>query len=195
MTEGNKHALHKNVFKQQIWEFFCGDLESCLAVSKQKQAGNPLYKGGLNFTACLAIFSVIEMCAGYYKGEETNTDTVVDFLNKYLSKYFGNFKDRNFSKLFYTVFRHGLSHQWAPKGSGIDMNFQDYYFLKRKKVENREIVILNIPVFYKFTRNALEDFERDLDSDENLRRMFEKRYEQIRSGDDKQVELLKIKLT
>ena len=60
-------ALHNDVFKQQIWGFLCDDLESCLAVSQIVQffPKNTIFKGGLNFTAALAIFSVIELAAGY----------------------------------------------------------------------------------------------------------------------------------
>ena len=186
-------TLHKDVFKQHIWEFFCDDLESCLSVSKLKQAGDTRFKGGLNFTACLTILSVIEMCSGYYKGKDSKSDTVADFLTEYFSKYFDGFKDRNFSKLFYTVFRHGLSHQWSPKALAIDMNFQDSYFLKKVKTENEEILFLNIPDFYEYTKSALKDYEEELDRNESLREIFKKRYDQIVSLDYGQMRILRSK--
>lgn len=187
-------ALHNDVFKQQIWEFFCDDLDSCLLVSKLKQSGDTRFRGGLNFTACLTIFSVIEMCSGYYKGEGTNSDTVADFLTEYFSKYFDSFKDRNFSKLFYTVFRHGLSHQWSPKASAIDMNFQDSYFLKKVKTENEEILFLNVPDFYEYTKKTIKDFEEDLDKNENLRTIFKQRYDQVVGLDYQQMRILRNKI-
>lgn len=188
-------ALHNDVFKQQIWEFFCDDLESCLTVSKLKQSGNARFKGGLNFTACLTILSVVEMCSGYYKGENSNSDTVADFLTKYFTKYFDSFKDRNFSKQFYIVFRHGLSHQWSPKASAIDMNFADNYFLKKVRAKSEEILYLNIPDFYGYTKKAIKDFEEELDKDENLREIFKKRYDQIVDLDYQQMRVLRDKIT
>lgn len=187
-------ALHNDVFKQQIWEFFCGDLDSCLLVSKLKQTGDNSFKGGLNFTACLTIFSVIELCSSYYKGTDSDTNTVADFLANYFSKYFDKFKDRDFSKYFYYVFRHGLSHQWSPKASAIDMNFADNYFLKKVKTENEEIVYINVPVFYEYTRKALIDFEKDLDNDGNLRSLFNGRYNQLLNFDYKQMRIFRDKL-
>lgn len=188
-------TLHNDVFKQQIWEFFCDDLESCLTVSKLKQSGDDRLRGGLNFTACLTIFSVIEMCSGYYKGRDTNSDTVTDFLTKYFFKYFESFSDRSFSKQFYVVFRHGLSHQWSPKASAVDMNFTDKYFLKKVKTETEEILFLNIPTFYEYTKGALKDYENGLDSDENLRNLFKQRYDQIVNLDYQQMRTLRNKLT
>ena len=191
----NNMALHNDVFRQQIWEFFCDDLEGCLTVSKLKQSGDGRFKGGLNFTACLTIFSVIEMCAGYYKGKDTNSDMVADFLTKYFSKYFDNFRDRSFSKQFYIVFRHGLSHQWSPKASAIDMNFADNYFLKKVKTENEEILYLNIPYFYECTKRAIKAFEEELDKSKNLREMFKNRYDQIVDLDYQHMRILRGKLT
>ena len=194
MLKGINMALHNDVFKQQIWEFFCDDLETCLTVSKLKQSGDSRFKGGLNFTACLTIFSVIEMCSGYYKGKDTNSDTVADFLTKYFSKYFNVFKDKIFSKQFYVVFRHGLSHQWSPKASAIDMNFTDNYFLKKVKTNSEEILFLNIPIFYAYTKAALKDYEDDLNRNDNLRNLFEQRYNQIVSFDYQQMRTLREKL-
>lgn len=188
-------ALHNNVFKQLIWEFFCDDLDSCLAVSKLKQAGDSRFKGGLNFTACLTILSAIEMCSGYYKGKDTNSNSVADFLTKYFSNFFEGFKNRNLSKQFYIVFRHGLSHQWSPMASAIDMNFFDNYLLKKVKANNEEILYLNIPDFYEITKKALRCFEEDLDKDERLKENFKKRYDQIIRLDYQKMKILKSKLT
>lgn len=187
-------ALHSDVFKQQIWDFFCGDLDSCLQVAKLKQSGDTRFNGGLNFTACLTIFSVIEMCSSYYSGRDSNNSTVSDFLIKYFSKYYEKFKEKGFARDFYKVFRHGLSHQWSPKASAIDMNFDNNYFLKITKPGNEEILVLNIPDFYEYTKKALEDFEEDLDNDKTLREIFEKRYNQLVSSDYQQMRLLRTKL-
>lgn len=191
----NNMALHNDVFRQQIWEFFCDDLDSCLLVSRLKQSGDTRFKGGLNFTACLTIFSVIEMCSSYYKGRNSDTNTVSDFLAKYFSKYFDKFNERDFARYFYVVFRHGLSHQWSPKASAIDMNFIDNYFLKKVKTESEEILFLNIPTFYGYAKGALKDYENDLNSDDKLRNLFEQRYNQIVSFDYQQMRALRGKLT
>lgn len=188
-------ALHNDVFKQQIWEFFCDDLDSCVEVSKLKQAGDSHFKGGLNFTACLTIFSVIELCSSYYRGKDSDTNTVTDFLVKYFPNYFSEFGNRDFARYFYVVFRHGLSHQWSPKASAIDMNFTDNYFLKKVKTENEEILFLNIPVFYDYTKGALRDFENDLNNDDSLRNLFEQRYKQIVNLDYQQMKILRDKIS
>lgn len=188
-------AVHNDVFKQQIWEFFCDDLDSCLEVSKLKQAGDNHFKGGLNFTACLTIFSVIELCSSYYRGRESDTNTVTDFLVKYFPNYFSEFRDKDFARYFYVVFRHGLSHQWSPKASAIDMNFTDNYFLKKVKTENEEVLFLNIPVFYEYTKGSLRDFESDLNNDDDLRNLFEQRYKQIVNLDYQQMRTLRDKIS
>ena len=188
-------ALYNDVFNQQIWEFFCDDLDSCLEVSKLKQAGDSHFKGGLNFTACLTIFSVIELCSSYYKGRDSDTNTVTDFLVKYYPNYFSEFGDRDFARYFYVVFRHGLSHQWSPKASAIDMNFADNYFLKKVKTENEEILYLNIPDFYEYTKRAIKAFEEELDKSKNLREMFKNRYDQIVDLDYQHMRILRGKLT
>src|SRR5579862_2528532 len=111
-------ALHNDVFKQQVWEWFCDDLESCLLVSKKLQLGDKEFNGGTNFPACLTIFAVIEMAAAYYAGrtDDSNlTNDAVKFLTKYFAMYDSRFEDPRFTRGFYLVFRHGLVHQWAPK--------------------------------------------------------------------------------
>lgn len=171
-------ALHNDVFKQQIWEFFCDDLESCLTVSKLKQSNpqSPL-KGGLNFTATLAIFSVIELCAGWWKGTEPTNDIIASFIQKYISKYYAGFEDKGVSKKFYEVFRNGLSHQWSPKASGIAMDFYGNWLINKLKSEGgqEDILLLNVPTFFYVTKQGLQDFERDLDDNEDMRKLFEAR--------------------
>lgn len=186
-------ALHNDVFKQQIWEFFCDDLDSCLLVSKLKQSGDTRFKGGLNFTSCLTIFTVIELCSGYFKGTDSNSNTVADFFVRYFSKYYAKFKDKEFSKQFYYIFRHGLAHQWSPKASAIDMNFEDNYFLRKVLGQSEEIIFLNVPDFYEYTKKALKDYEVELDNEEAPRELFKKRYDQIVSLDYEQMRVLRSK--
>ena len=187
-------ALHNDVFNQQIWEFFCDDLDSALLVSRLKQSGDTRFKGGLNFTSCLTIFTVIELCSGYFQGRDSDSNSVADFLGRYFSKYYDKFKDKEFSKHFYYIFRHGLAHQWSPKASAIDMNFVDSYFLKKVQGQNEEILYLNVPDFYDCTKKALKDFEEELDNSESLRELFKKRYDQILSLDYEQMRVLRSKL-
>ncbi|MBI2028235.1 MAG: hypothetical protein HYT07_01365 [Candidatus Levybacteria bacterium] len=186
--------LHTAVFNQQVWSFFCDDLESCLEVSRRLQKGDRDFKGGLNFTACLTIFSVIEMCSGYYKGKDSDINTISEFLTKYLTKYFSLFEDRDFSRYFYYVFRDGLSHQWSPKGSGIAMDFKNNYLIGILDGSSEEILTLNIPVFYRITKEALRDYEKDLDENEILRDLFKTRYEDILELDYKKMRILRSKV-
>lgn len=74
------------------------------------------------------------------------------------------------------------------------MNFADNYFLKKVKTENEEIVYINVPVFYEYTRKALIDFEKDLDNDGNLRSLFNGRYNQLLNFDYKQMRIFRDKL-
>ena len=73
------------------------------------------------------------------------------------------------------------------------MNFQDSYFLKKVKTENEEILFLNIPDFYEYTKSALKDYEEELDRNESLREIFKKRYDQIVSLDYGQMRILRSK--
>ena len=73
------------------------------------------------------------------------------------------------------------------------MNFQDSYFLKKVKTENEEILFLNIPDFYEYTKKALKDYEEELDRNESLREIFKKRYDQIVSLDYGQMRVLRSK--
>lgn len=185
-------ALHNDVFKQQIWEFFCDDLESCLTVSKMARVPNSHFKGGLNFTAVLTIFSVIELAAGWWKGKESTHEIIADFIQKYQSKYYKGFENKSFVKKFYGVFRNGLSHQWSPKASGIAMDFYGNWFIDKGGEEGQEeILFLNVPVFYEITKKALRDFEKDLDDNVDMRKLFENRYKVIVDGDYREMRILR----
>ncbi|OGM09116.1 hypothetical protein A2Z67_05920 [Candidatus Woesebacteria bacterium RBG_13_36_22] len=186
-------ALHNDVFQQQIWDFFCGDLESCLIVSRIKQSNpNSPFKGGLNFTATLVIFSVIELASGWWKGTKATNDIIASFIQKYFSKHDKRFKDKSFAKKFYDVFRNGLSHQWSPKASGIAMDFNRNWLLEKANTGGQEeILFLNVPTFYYLTKQALEDFEKELNTNESVRKMFEKRYKKIIESDYKEMRILR----
>jgi hypothetical protein len=182
-------ALHNDVFKQQIWGFLCDDLESCLAVSQIVQffPKNTIFKGGLNFTAALAIFSVIELATGYYTGKKTTTRAVADFLGKYFAPDFPAFKDKPFAMKFYEIFRHGLAHGWSPKAGGVAMDFRRDWALRFIKTQDgsEKIPSLNIPTFFEITKKALQGFESDLDKDSNLQAKFSRRYKALIDGDYK----------
>lgn len=173
--------------------FFCGDLESCLTVSKLKQSNpNSPFKGGLNFTATLAIFSVIELCAGWWKGVEPTNDIIASFIQKYLSKYYVRFKDKNVSKKFYEVFRNGLSHHWSPKASGVAMDFYGNWLInKAGDVGQEEILLVNVPTFFNVTKQGLKDFENELNENEDMRKLFEARYSKIIDSDYKEMRILR----
>ncbi|HZE87228.1 MAG TPA: hypothetical protein VE090_03395 [Methylomirabilota bacterium] len=186
-------ALHNDVFQQQIWDFFCNDLESCLTVSKLKQSNpNSPFKGGLNFTATLAIFSVIELAAGWWKGTEATNDIIASFIQNYLAKYYDRFNNKSFAKKFYEVFRNGLSHQWSPKASGVAMDFYKSWLVEKTSTNGQEeILLLNVPTFYYVTKQGLEDFEKDINTNEAMRKMFERRYSKIVDSDYKEMRILR----
>ncbi|MGH7157275.1 MAG: hypothetical protein ACREGG_04165 [Candidatus Saccharimonadales bacterium] len=185
-------ALHKDVFQQQVWEWFCNDLESCLLVSQKVQAGDAEFKGGINFPAALTIFSVLELCASYFSGRTDDSnliDRVVQFLVKYFPKHDARFSDADFAQRFYRVFRHGLAHQWSPKAAAVSMDFgKDELLLWAR---DGEIPCLNVPTFFELTKAALRDYEADLDADEELREKFKTRYEAMWNNDYEQMELLR----
>lgn len=188
-------ALHNDVFRQQIWKFFSDDLTSCLTVSKFMQSGDDRFKGGLNFTACLATFSVIEFMTGFYVSKKPTTDDIALFLGKYLAKYWEQVSNKSFAKKFYEVFRNGVSHQWSPKASGISMDFENEWILRKIIPQGftEEILDLNIPSFYTAIINALKDFEKDLDYSPSLRRNFEARYNKLVENDYLEMRILRDK--
>ena len=102
-----KKSAYQDVFKQLVWGFFCGDIDSCLEVAKMVQAreSNDLsLKGGCNFTAALVILCVIEMMAGYYKGKlDPSSRDVADFFVKYFSPYDPLFKNKDFIPIYYKI--------------------------------------------------------------------------------------------
>lgn len=184
-------ALHNDVFNQQIWDFFCNDLDSCLTVSKMSRIPNSHFKGGLNFTSVLTIFSVIELAAGWWKGKEATHEIIADFIQEYFSKYYARFKNKSFAKKFYEVFRNGLSHQWSPKASGVAMDFFGNWLIEKGGDGQEEILFLNVPIFYEITKRALKDFEKDLDENPNMRKLFDDRYNVIVEGDYKEMRVLR----
>ena len=187
-------ALHNNVFKNQIWKFFCEDVESCLEVSKdvQRHRGASRFKGGLNFTAALVIFSVIEFCAAFFHGKNEVTRTeIAEFMNIYFANYDDNFSDIDFCKKFHNIFRNGLSHQWSPKAGGIGMNFNKREIIFQAMSGKELIPILNIPPFFALTKKALKDFEIDLDRKPLLRKKFEDRYKKLIETDYKEMRIFR----
>ena len=189
-----KKSAYQDVFKQLVWGFFCGDIDSCLEVAKMVQAreSNDLsLKGGCNFTAALVILCVIEMMAGYYKGKlDPSSRDVADFFVKYFSPYDPLFKNKDFSLQFYKVFRHGLAHQWSPKASAVAMNFNRndfFYFIPGNRVE---LPCLNAPAFYELTKKALKDYEQNLDNGE-YHTEFNKRYNEVIKKDYGEMEKLR----
>lgn len=176
--------LHNYVFQQQIWSFFYNDLESCLEVSKEVQQGNKKFKGGLNFTAALTIFSVIDFLASFWKGKNANQTDIAKFIHKYFANYHLIFKTEDLCKQFYNIFRNGLSHQWSPKSSGVAMEFSTKHILIENKRD--KILYLNIPAFYKICVKAFKDFENDLDTDIILSKKFQSYYNEMIKFDGKQ---------
>src|SRR4030042_4469704 len=104
--------LHNDIFKQQIWEFFQNDIDSCLLVSKDMQTKRKesAFKGGLNFTAALSMMVIIEMCAGYFSGEKANDNSSAKFITRYFSKYEPILRIESICKKVFQLFRHGLAH-------------------------------------------------------------------------------------
>jgi hypothetical protein len=186
-------ALHNDIFKQQIWEFFCNDLESCLTVSKLIQTNSASsFKGGLNFTATMAIFSVIELVAGWWKGTKPTNDIIASFIQNYFSKYYIRFNNKSLAKKFYEVFRNGLSHQWSPKASGIAMDFNNNWLVEKMPTNGQEeILALNVPTFYYLTKQVLSDYEKELNENEDMRKLFEERYKKIVDEDYKEMRILR----
>lgn len=177
---------HNDMFRQQIWEFFQNDLDSCLLVSRdlQTKRESSVFRGGLNFTATLAIVVIVEMCSSYYSGREADDNAVAEFINKYFSKHEPIFQFKDICKKFFQVFRHGLVHNWSPKMAGVSMDFS----LNASFTFVRETPVLNVPAFYGVVKKGLRDYEDDLNVDERLRELFNRRYEEIILGDSQEVE-------
>lgn len=172
-------STHNEVFNLQIWDFFQNDMDSCFVSAKRAQESDGM--GGQNFTAATIIFTVLDFCAGFYHGKvEVTSIEVSDFITKYLGARNKRFENKDFTKQFYNVFRHGLVHQWSPKFSGVGMNFANKEILYEI---SGGILILNVPPFYDLVIQSLKDFENNLDEDAELRSKFEKRLSAITDRD------------
>ena len=131
------------------------------------------------------------MMAGYYKGKtHPSTEDVADFFVKYFSPHEPLFKDKDFAEQFFKVFRHGLAHQWSPKAAAVAMNFnrqESFYYIQG---DSTDLPCLNIPPFYKLTKQALKDYETDLNNEKYIAE-FNKRQEAVLERDYKEMEKLK----
>jgi hypothetical protein len=187
-------ALHNDVFKQQIWEWFCNDIDSCFKVSQdlQTKRERSVFKGGLNFPAALTTFSIIELMAGYHAGREPTYTDIAEFVSRYVGKYCPKLADKNVAKRWYDVFRHGLSHQWSPKRGGVAMRFDVPDVLAFWSPGGTEkFPYLNVPSLFRCLKEALRDYEADLDSDAELQEKFKRRYERLFSDDGEAMEALR----
>lgn len=182
--------IHKKVFELQIWDYFENDINSCFTAARNAQDNGG--KGGQNFTAATIIFTVLDFCAGFYHGKtepklSLNAREVAEFITKYLGARDEMFRNPALTLKFYEVFRHGLIHQWSPKFAGVAMEFNSDEIL----YEQRGVVCLNVPPFFKLVSLALQDFERDLDGSKEAREKFERRLSAISTQDAQEVVALK----
>jgi|GEM_PF-3801015 len=175
---------YKSVFEHQIWDYFAHDMESCFDAARRARENGG--RGGQNFTAALITLSVIDFCAGFYKGSKPGTNEIAGFITRYFTRHDQRFSDVNFSKRFYTVFRHGLAHQWSPAFGGVCMEFGISDIL----IKENDVPVLNMPPFYALACKALRDYESELATDYTLNRNFSKRYHAIVKHDKKQGEKL-----
>jgi hypothetical protein len=165
---------YKSVFSHQIWDYFVNDIESCFKASRAAQDSNN-GKGGLNFAAALVILSVLDFCSGFYVGKvQPSTDEVAEFMSKYLSDD-DLFKTKAFNKNFYKVFRHGLAHQWSPKGSGVAIDFNKSEIL----IIDNELPVLNVPPFFNLVCKGLKKYEIELGENKTLNTNFSHRLDEI----------------
>jgi hypothetical protein len=175
-------ALHNDIFREQIWGWFCNDIESCFKVAQDLQARGEL-RGRLNFPAALTIFAVIELVAGYYAGKRPRHGDIAKFISRYLGKHYAKLADERVAEKWYEVFRHGLSHQWSPKCGGVSMDFAQPDVFAFAQSGTEEVLTLFVPALFCFTRAAMRDYEADLNSSVVLRSNFSKRYEELVSRD------------
>ncbi len=187
------NPVYTQVFRDQVWGFYVNDMEACRQATINAQSGGVL--GGQNFTAALLTLSVIDFCTGFFKGktkradgrpEMTTAGDVAEFMSKYFTGY-EKFKEIDFCKKFYQVFRHGLAHSWSPKGSGIgmDLTATEIVWL------HGDIPILEVIPFYELTKQALKLYENDLGKDEDLNHKFIKRLEYLNDNDAAEAQTLR----
>lgn len=195
-------SAHKEFFKQLIYDYYEKDISSCLKVSKIKQEDPNSFPGGLNFTAGLVTLCVLEMMAAYFKGKTTvnkkgrldqaNSREVADFLIKYFSPFFSLFSDKEFSKEFYEVFRHGLVHEFSPKASAVAMAFDFDQPVAVVKDKNEDLMAINIPSFFKISLEAYKKYEDDLNKGKFLKE-FNDRYKIMIKNDYEEMRELRKK--
>lgn len=169
-------------------QWFKDDLNSCLIVAKLKDGGDNDFPGGLNYTAALVAFCFIDFLTGCFKGKSwPASDDVAEFMTTYFKKYEQKFEKKEFSKKLYEVFRHGLAHQWSPKGSGVAMDFRFLSFFGFSD----GIPVLNVPEFFKIIDAGSSDYLADLTINPDLNKFVTLRYEDVLKNDAIEAEQLK----
>jgi len=186
-------ALHNDVLAQQMWQFLCNDIDSCITVQEDIQAlgAQSKFKGGLNFPAALAMFAMIDLAASYYAGKEATTADIAGFISRYLGPHSPNLADERLAKKWYEVFRNGLAHQWSPKAGGVGMTLQPEVFTFVSSSGAEKIPILSVPKLFDVLKEAMRDYEADMDSNPAMRRKFEDRYQALVQADYDEMRILR----
>jgi hypothetical protein len=186
-------ALHNDMLAQQMWQFLCNDIDSCLTVNQDMQAlgAQSKFKGGLNFPAALTMFAMIDLAASYYVGRGATTSDIAEFISRYFGPHSPKLADEKLAKKWYEVFRNGLTHQWSPKAGGVGMTFHPEVFIFVSPPGAEKIPILIVPTLFDVLKKALHAYEADLDSNPALRQKFEHRYQALVQADYKEMRILR----
>ena len=141
----------------------------------------------------------IDSLAGFYTGRITSGlvgDSFIKFIEKYMSKF--NDNDKLFTssgkfvlknrktgypitkptEILYYIFRNDMIHD-GSLGIGVEV-YKDENYKVLWSGESVQIFRINIIGFFEYFKKAINDYEKDINSDEDLKKNFSDKYYDIK---------------
>ena len=138
----------------------------------------------------------IDSLAGFYTGRISSGSVGNSFI-KFVKKYMPKFNDITFpssgsgvlknrkkghpittpTEILYYIFRNDMIHD-GSLGIGVEV-YKDKDYKILWSGEGVQIFRINIIGFFKYFKKAINDYENDLISDENLKKKFSDKYHDI----------------
>lgn len=170
--------------EQKFWESYKKELIDPISI---------LIKNQQDIAACKLILSGIDSLAGFYSGRTEIgriKETFIDFVEKYLPK----FNDVKFtgkklinsktgkeikkpSEILYHIFRNDLIHDGAV-GIGVEV-YRDKDIKILWTGSGIQIFRVNILGFFGYYKRAIDEYEKDLLTDNILKKNFSTKYNMV----------------
>ena len=112
----------------------------------------------------MAIFTAIELCGSFLRGETGIGNTKLNFLEFCKSDYMPGYKD--FAELLYEIFRNGVAHSYIPKGAALlssDRKDKDMHL-----EYCADGLFIYVPQLANDVTKAIQDFYNDLKCTKDL---------------------------